>query len=57
MNERIRKAIDRLKESVNDLEKLDSSYWNKMLGTGHLNAYADQILNDAKTLSSHIKNY
>ena len=57
MNERIRKAIERLKESIADLENLDSSYWNKMLGTGHLNAYADQILNDAKTLSSHIKNY
>lgn len=55
MNEQIRKSIDRLKESIAELERLDSSYWNKSLGTSHLNAYAEQIVNDAKTVASHLK--
>lgn len=57
MNEQIKKAIDRLKETISELERMDRSYWNVSLGTSHLNAYADQVINDAKTLASHLKSY
>lgn len=57
MNERTAKALERLKESISELENLDNSYWNVSLGTSHLNAYAEQIVNDAKTLAAHIKAY
>lgn len=57
MNEHIKKAIDRLKETISELERIDCSYWNVSLGTSHLNAYADQVVNDAKTLASHLKSY
>lgn len=57
MNEQIRKAIDRLKETVGELERMDNSYWNVSLGTSHLTAYAEQVVNDAKTLASHLKAY
>lgn len=57
MNEQIQKALSRLKESIAELERLDNSYWNVCLGTSHLNAYAEQISNDAKTLAAHLKAY
>ena len=57
MNEQIKKAIDRLKETISELERMDSSYWNVSLGTSHLTAYAEQVVNDAKTLASHLKTY
>ncbi len=57
MNEQIRKSTDRLKESIAELERLDSSYWNKSLGTSHLNAYAEQVVNDAKTVAAHLKSF
>ena len=55
MNKQIRKSLDRLKESLSELERLDSSYWNISIGTSHLSAYAEQIVNDAKTLAAHLK--
>lgn len=55
MNEQIKKSIDRLKETINEIERMDNSYWNVSLGTSHLTAYADQVVNDAKTLASHLK--
>lgn len=57
MNEQIAKALSRLKETINEIERLDRSYWNTSLGTSHLNAYAEQIVNDAKTLAAHLKSY
>ncbi len=57
MNSQIIKALERLKESLSELERLDSSYWNISLGTTHLSAYAEQIVNDAKTLAAHLKSY
>lgn len=57
MNESIRKAIDRLKETINQLERMDQSYWNVKLGTSHLTAYAEQVINDSKTLAAHLKAY
>lgn len=55
MNEQIKKSIDRLKETINEIERMDNSYWNVSLGTSHLTAYSDQVVNDAKTLASHLK--
>ncbi|MBD5248756.1 MAG: hypothetical protein HDS58_01560 [Barnesiella sp.] len=57
MNEQIKNAINRLKQTVSELERMDSSYWNVSLGTSHLTAYAEQVVNDAKTLASHLKAY
>lgn len=57
MNSQITKALERLKETLSELERLDSSYWNISLGTTHLSAYAEQIVNDAKTLAAHLKAY
>lgn len=55
MNKRIQAALARLKDSVHDFESLGSSYWNASLGTKEINALAEQIVNDAKTLQAHIK--
>lgn len=57
MNEQIQKSLSRLKETINEIESLDNSYWNVSLGTSHLNAYAEQIVNDAQTLAAHLKSY
>lgn len=57
MNERIHNAVVRLKASICELETLDTSYWNASLGTSTINALAEQIVNDAKTLQVHIKAY
>ncbi len=57
MNSPIANSIKRLKESINELENLGSSYWNVSLGTKHLEAYAEQIVNDAKTLAAHLKTF
>lgn len=42
MNEQIKKAIDRLRETLNEMESWDRSYWSARLGTIHLKAYAEQ---------------
>lgn len=55
MNEQIKNAIIRLKQTISELERMDSSYWNASLGTSHLTAYAEQVVNDSKTLASHLK--
>lgn len=57
MNEQIRNSISRLKQTISELERMDSSYWNISLGTSHLTAYAEQVVNDAKTLAVHLKSY
>ena len=57
MNEHVANALSRLKETVQDIEDLDNSYWNVSLGISHLNAYAEQVVNDAKTLAAHLKSY
>lgn len=57
MNEQIKRAMDRLKETINEVESLDRSHWNASIGTSHLTAYAEQIVNDAKTVSAHLKAY
>lgn len=57
MNEQIKKAIDRLRETLNEMESWDRSYWSARLGTSHLKAYAEQVVNDAKTLASLLKAY
>ncbi len=57
MNEQIRNAVERLKQTISELERLDNSYWNVSLGTSHLKAYAEQVVNDAKTLAFHLKTY
>lgn len=55
MNQQIINSIKRLKETINDVENLGQSYWNASLGTKHLDAYAEQLVNDAKTLAAHLK--
>lgn len=55
MNEQITTALNRLKETISTLENLDNFYWNRSLGTKHLEAYAEQLVNDAKTLAAHLK--
>lgn len=55
MNEQTRKAIERLRETLNVIESWDRTYWNASQGTSHLTAYAEQVVNDAKTLASHLK--
>lgn len=55
MNEQIKKAIDRLKETISEIEALDRSHWNVSLGTSHLTAFAEQLVNDAKSVSAHLK--
>lgn len=57
MNEQITTALNRLKETISTLENLDNSYWNRSLGTKHLEAYAEQLVNDAKTLAAHLKTF
>lgn len=57
MNEQAAKVLLRLKETIAEIENLDNSYWNVSLGTSHLNAYAKQVVNDAKTLAAHLKAY
>lgn len=57
MNDQIRNSIDRIKETLNEMESWDRSYWSARLGTSHLKAYAEQIVNDAKTLAAHLKAY
>lgn len=57
MNDQIAKALERLKETISEIERLDNSYWNVSLGTSHLNAYAEQIVNDSKTVAVHLKAY
>jgi len=57
MNKEIKIAIDRLKGTISELERMDSSYWNVSLGTSHLTAYAEQVINDAKTLAAHLKSF
>lgn len=57
MNEQILKAIERCKETIAEIENLDNSHWNVSLGVKHLEAYAEQIVNDAKTLAAHLKTY
>lgn len=57
MNEQIAKALSRLKETIGEIERLDKSYWNVSLGTSHLKNYAEQVVNDAKTLATHLKSY
>lgn len=57
MNEQITTALNRLKETISTLENLDNSYWNRALGTKHLEAYAEQLVNDAKTLAAHLKTF
>ena len=46
-----------MKDTISEIERLDSSYWNISLGTSHLNAYAEQLVNDAKTTAAHLKAY
>lgn len=57
MNEHVANALARLKETIQDIEDMDNSYWNASLGTSQLNAYAEQVVNDAKTLAAHLKSY
>lgn len=57
MNEHVANALSRLKETIQDIEDLDNSYWNVSLGISHLSAYAEQVVNDAKTLAAHLKSY
>lgn len=57
MNPQIKTSIKRLKDTINEIESLDGSYWNVSLGTSHLNAYAEQLINDAKTAAAHLKAY
>lgn len=57
MNEHVANALARLKETIQDIESMDKSYWNVSLGTSHLSAYAEQVVNDAKTLAAHLKAY
>lgn len=55
MNADVRAALDRLKETIARIESLDQSYWSASLGTRHLDAFAEQLANDAKTAAAHIK--
>ncbi|MBD5357423.1 MAG: hypothetical protein HDR88_10535 [Bacteroides sp.] len=57
MNPQIQTSLQRLKDTISEIERLDSSYWNISLGTSHLNAYAEQLVNDAKTTAAHLKAY
>ena len=57
MNEQIKTSILRLKQTISELERMDNSYWNVSLGTSHLSAYAEQVVNDAKTLAAHLKSF
>lgn len=57
MDEQVAKALSRLKETIAEIENLDNSYRNVNLRTSHLNAYAEQVVNDAKTLAAHLKAY
>lgn len=43
MNPQIQTSLQRLKDTISEIERLDSSYWNISLGTSHLNAYAEQF--------------
>lgn len=57
MNQQIKNSIERLKQTISEIERLDRSYWNTSLGTSHLSAYAEQLVNDAKTAAAHLKAY
>lgn len=57
MPEDIRKVIDRLKDDIATIEKWDSSYWNKILGTSHLKSMATMLTNDANTIATYLKNF
>ena len=57
MPEDVRFLIERLKEDIERLESLDSSYWNKSLGTNHLKSYAKIILNDADSISAYLTHF
>ena len=55
MNEHVANALSRLKETIQDIEDMDNSYWNASLGTSHLRAYAEQIVNDLSFASTDLK--
>ncbi len=57
MNQQIKNSIERLKQTISEIERLDGSFWNVSLGTSHLSAYAEQLVNDAKTAAVHLKAY
>ena len=57
MNPQIKTSLQRLKDTISEIECRDSSHWNSSLGTNHLNAYAEQLVNDAKTAAAHLKAY
>lgn len=57
MNPQIQTSLQRLKDTISEIERLDSSYWNISLGTSHLNAHAELLVNDAKTTAAHLKAY
>lgn len=57
MPEEIRKVLERLKEDVSTLEGLDSSFWNKSLGTSHLKSMATMLKNDADTIAAYLRNF
>lgn len=47
--------MQRLEETISKIKSLDSSYWNASLGTKQLHGYAEQLVNDAKTVAAHMK--
>ncbi len=57
MPEKVRRAIERLREDLNTIESMGSSYWNKSLGTSHLKSSARQIKNDADSLAGFLVDY
>ena len=57
MPEDIKNVIDRLKDDIATIEKLDRSYWNKRLGTSHLKSMATMLTNDANTIAAYLKNF
>lgn len=57
MNEQIKNSIERLKDTISTIENLEMSYWNRSLGVKHLEAFAEQVVNDAKTLAAHLKTF
>ncbi len=57
MNEQIAKSLERLKDTISSIENLERSYWNRSLGTKHLEAFAEQLVNDAKTAAAHLKTF